>query len=162
MSAGQTKTWNAAIGDFTQTVVGGAYENAAFRLMALAGEHKTGRPVAALNNGTKAPFWQVGAFIYVGPGYIPVAYTRVKRNDAQDSSASKIAIGYVYNLSKRTAVYTHLCAHRQQQGDGHSRERGRRCRSDTAARAQLVRHRSGHPAQLLITQGSFEPGSSSG
>ena len=106
VSAGQTKTWNAAIGDFTQTVVGGAYDNTAFRLMALAGEHKTGLPVAALNNGTKAPFWQVGAFIYVGPGYIPVAYTRVKRNDAQDSSASKIAIGYVYNLSKRTAVYS--------------------------------------------------------
>ena len=106
VSAGQTKTWNAAIGDFTQTVVGGAYDNTAFRLMALAGEHKTGLPVAALNNGTKAPFWQVGAFINVGPGYIPVAYTRVKRNDAQDSSASKIAIGYVYSLSKRTAVYT--------------------------------------------------------
>jgi predicted porin len=106
VSAGQTKTWNAAIGDFTQTVVGGAYENEAFRLMVVGGEHKTGRPVPALNNGTRAPFWQVGAFIYVGPGHIPVAYTRVKRNDAQDSSASKIAIGYVYNLSKRTAIYT--------------------------------------------------------
>ena len=106
VSVGQTKTKNVAIGDFTQTVIGGAYDHPAFRLMVVGGEHKTGLPVAALNKGTKAPFWQVGAFIYVGPGYIPVAYTQVKRNDAQDSSASKIAIGYVYNLSKRTAIYT--------------------------------------------------------
>ena len=106
VSAGQTKTSNVGIGDFTQTVVGGAWENAAVRLMAMAGEHKTGLPVAALGNGTKAPFAQVSAFIYTGRGHIPVAFTRVKRNDVADSSASKIAIGYVHNLSKRTAVYT--------------------------------------------------------
>ena len=74
--------------------------------MVLAGENQTGLPVAALNNGNRAPFWQVGAMINLGPGYIPVAYTRVKRNDAQDSSAHKIAIGYVYSLSKRTALYS--------------------------------------------------------
>ena len=30
----------------------------------------------------------------------------MKRNDAGDSSAVKMAIGYVYNLSRRTALYT--------------------------------------------------------
>jgi predicted porin len=106
VAASQTKTKNLAVGDFTQTAFGATWDFNVARLLLLAGEHRTGKPVAALNNGTKAPFWQIGGFIYVGPGYIPVAYTRVKRNDVQDSGADKFAIGYVYSLSKQTALYT--------------------------------------------------------
>jgi predicted porin len=106
VSIARSKTTNDAVGDFTQTAGGGAYESKIGRFMVLAGENRTGRPVAALNNGNRAPFWQVGALFYLGPGAVPVAYTRVGRNDPEDSSASKIAIGYVYNLSKRTALYT--------------------------------------------------------
>ena len=106
VSVASTKTSNDAVADFTQTTGGGTYAAGFARLMFLMGEHNTGRPVAALNNGTRAPFWQAGALIYAGPGYFPVAYTHVRRNDAPDSSAAKIAVGYVYNLSKRTAVYT--------------------------------------------------------
>lgn len=105
VAASYGRTKSAAAGDFTQTSIGGAYEFGPARVMLLWGEHKTGLPIAALGNGTKAPFWQVSSWIQAGPGYIPVAYTRVKRNDALSSSASKIAIGYVYNLSKRTALY---------------------------------------------------------
>lgn len=105
VSAGRTRTRNEAVDEFTQTTGGGSWDTKFARLMLLAGEHHTGWPVAALNGGTRAPFWQVGAQIYVGADLIPVAYTRVRRNDAEASSAAKIAIGYVHNLSKRTALY---------------------------------------------------------
>lgn len=104
--AGHTETKNAAVGRFKQSVVGGSWDWGGGRLMLQGGQHSTTLPVAALQGGTKAPFLQVAATINAGPGYIPVALTHVKRNDAQDSSADKLAIGYVYLLSKRTALYT--------------------------------------------------------
>lgn len=106
VSIARSKTTNEAVRDFTQTSGGGFYDAGFARLMLLAGENETGLRVPALNNGTRAPFLQVGALVYAGPGYFPMAWTRVKRNDPADSSANKIAVGYVYNLSKRTALYT--------------------------------------------------------
>ena len=106
LSIARSKTTGAAVADFTQTSGGGYVETKWARLMLLAGENRTGRPVAALNGGTRAPFWQLGALVYLPVGQVPVAYTRVTRNDPDRSSASKISFGYVYPLSKRTAVYT--------------------------------------------------------
>ena len=106
VSLARSKTTNDTVRDFSQTSGGGTFDTKFARFMLLAGENRTGRPIAALNNGTRAPFWQLGALVYAGPGYIPVAYTRVNRNDPDNSSASKISFGYVYALSKRTAVYT--------------------------------------------------------
>jgi predicted porin len=106
VSVARSKTTSVAVADFTQTSGGGYFETRWARLMLLVGENRTGRPVAALNNGTRAPFWQLGALVYLPVGYLPVAYTRVTRNDLDSSSASKISFGYVYPLSKRTAVYT--------------------------------------------------------
>ena len=42
----------------------------------------------------------------MGSGYIPVSFNAVSVNNAASTSASQFAIGYVYNLSKRTALYT--------------------------------------------------------
>jgi predicted porin len=106
IAVGHTETKAAAVGRFRQTVIGGSWNFGGGRLLLQAGEHSTTLPVAALQGGTKAPFWQVGAFINAGPGYIPIAFTRVKRNDGLDSSADKFAVGYVYQLSKRSALYT--------------------------------------------------------
>lgn len=106
VSIARTTVKIAAADDFTQTTGGGALQTDFARLMLLVGEHKTGQRVAALGNSNRAPFWQVGAWIHAGPGYFPIGFTRVKRNDAQDSSATKFAVGYVYLLSKRTALYT--------------------------------------------------------
>ncbi|ROZ79908.1 porin [Ramlibacter sp. WS9] len=106
VAASHGVTKNVTAGDFTQTNVGGSYDFGVAKLMGMWGVHKTGLPVAALGNGTKAPFWQLSATIPVGAGYVPVAYTRVNRNDALDSSANKIAVGYVHSLSKRTVLYT--------------------------------------------------------
>jgi hypothetical protein len=42
----------------------------------------------------------------MGSGYIPVSFNSVSINNAANSGASQFAIGYVYNLSKRSALYT--------------------------------------------------------
>ncbi len=47
----------------------------------------------------------LGASINVGQGYIPLSYMRAKRNDLAGASADQIGVGYVYNLSRRTALY---------------------------------------------------------
>lgn len=98
-------TKNAAVGDFRQSNLGGSYTWQGHRLMALVGENKTGVPVAALSGTSRGRFWQLGAWVSTGTGYIPVSYMQLKRNDAADSAARKMAIGYVHPLSKRTALY---------------------------------------------------------
>ena len=99
-------TKNAAANDFTQTNLGASYDFGVAQVMGQWGIHKTGAPIAALAGGTKATHYTLGARIPLGAGYIPVSYTHVSRNDAQAGAASKVAIGYVYYLSKRTALYT--------------------------------------------------------
>ncbi|WHZ10351.1 MAG: Outer membrane porin protein 32 precursor [Burkholderiaceae bacterium] len=54
---------------------------------------------------TKFTHWGVGATINAGPGYIPIAYNRIKQNNATSDGADQWAVGYVYNLSKRTSLY---------------------------------------------------------
>ena len=98
-------TKNAAVGDFVQTNIGGAYQWQGHRLMALVGQNKTRIPVAALAGTSRGRFWQLGAWISSGTGYIPVSYMELHRNDAADSAARKLAVGYVHPLSKRTTLY---------------------------------------------------------
>ena len=105
IAAARGVTKNVAAHDYTQTNVGAYVDAGPAHLMAVWGEDKTGVPIAAMNNGKRARFWQIGARITVGPGYIPVAFTRLKRDDPGNGAADKIALGYVYNLSKRTALY---------------------------------------------------------
>jgi predicted porin len=64
----------------------------------------------------RAKGWLLGATVPVGPGLIRLAYSAVKYDNTrqplnqvfgvfQDPKADKFAIGYVHNLSKRTALY---------------------------------------------------------
>ncbi|RZL47328.1 MAG: porin [Variovorax sp.] len=51
----------------------------------------------------------LGAQAPIGAGIVKIAYSAVKRDQeafANDPKAAKLAIGYVHNLSKRTALYT--------------------------------------------------------
>ncbi|UVH60575.1 porin [Variovorax paradoxus] len=56
----------------------------------------------------------VGATVPVGPGLIRVAYSHVKYDynapgtSAANPKSSKLALGYVHNLSKRTALYASI------------------------------------------------------
>jgi predicted porin len=47
--------------------------------------------------------WLIGALVPVGAGEIRVSYSRAKAED--DFRANQWAVGYVHNLSKRTALY---------------------------------------------------------
>lgn len=105
LAVASATTKNAAVGDFRQSNLGGSYTWQGHRLMALVGENKTGLPVASLDGTSRGRFWQVGAWVSTGLGYIPVSYMQLKRNDVADSSARKLAVGYVHPLSKRTTLY---------------------------------------------------------
>jgi predicted porin len=98
-------TNSAAAGNYLQSNLGASYDFGVINLMFMWGTQKTGLPTAALGGGTKATHTQLGGWIPFGSDYIPVALTRMSRNDAANGKADKLAIGYVKNLSKRTAVY---------------------------------------------------------
>jgi predicted porin len=60
----------------------------------------------APGNTVKVTGWGLGADWGVGAGDVLLSYSRVKLNGVVgDPRATKLAVGYVHNLSKRTAVY---------------------------------------------------------
>jgi predicted porin len=69
-------------------------------------------PIGTINASPRATGYLLGATVPIGAGLIRASYSQVKidpnRVIAQltgDPTASKWALGYVYNLSKRTALY---------------------------------------------------------
>ena len=89
-----------AAGDFKQNNLGGQWD---FGMAKLIG-HISRDEVA----GIDGKGWLLGALVPVGAGEIRVAFSRYSFDLGAfgDSEAKKLAIGYVHNLSKRTAVYT--------------------------------------------------------
>lgn len=98
-------TRNQAAGDYVQRNVGASTQWQGNRLMVLAGENKTGQPMAALGGADRVRFWQLGASIQIGQGTVPVSFMRLTRNDTSRSASQKWAVGYVHPLSKRTTLY---------------------------------------------------------
>jgi len=96
MAAAVGKT-RFATGDYTQSNVGVNYKFGPAKLMLLWGENKVGATrTRAQMIGTQ---WQVTA-----NGELRLAYTTLEaKNVAND--ATHIAIGYLHDLSKRTALY---------------------------------------------------------
>lgn len=88
---------NYAAGDVRQDNVGAHYQFPFGRLMAQYSNDKNG---ALTGKG-----WQVGGLFPVGVGEIRAAYSMYKTNAAGTPKSRKVALGYVHNLSKRTAVY---------------------------------------------------------
>ena len=101
-----SKTRNQAAGDYAQFSVAGAYDWRSHRLMALAGENKMGNRQAALGDANRVRFWQLGAWVQLGSGTIPVSFMRLTRNDPGRSASHKWAVGYVHALSRRTVLYS--------------------------------------------------------
>jgi len=97
------KTKLAAVGDFETTSVGGWYDFGAVKPMAEWSEDKLG---AAGANGRKRGY-MIGAQAPVGAGQFRVSWARVSKTSdtAAEGIAKQLSLGYVYNLSKRTAVY---------------------------------------------------------
>jgi predicted porin len=86
---------------YKETNFAGSYDMGVAQLMAHWGTNDT--TTAA---GNKQTHMGIGAKIPMGNGYIPVSYNVTETNNAKATGASQFAIGYVYNFSKRTALYT--------------------------------------------------------
>ena len=95
--AAATGKTNYATGDYTQSNVGINYQFGPAKIMYLWGQNKVGV--------TKTQINMIGTQWNVGPGQLRFAYTNLKATGVAND-ADQIAIGYVYDLSKRTALYT--------------------------------------------------------
>jgi len=96
------------IGNFTDFNFGGSYTFGSIKAMAQVYRQKAD-DAGVLGNTAEAKGWGIGADWGVGAGNVLLSYSRVTldANAALDPRASKWALGYVHNLSKRTAVYAY-------------------------------------------------------
>jgi predicted porin len=87
-----------ATGNYTESNIGGSWDFGMAKVMAVIERDK--------NGGTTGKGWEIGTIVPVGAGDIKASYARYRSNvTAAEPTAKKLAIGYVHNLSKRTAVY---------------------------------------------------------
>jgi len=83
----------------------GSYAFGPANLMATYAQTKFGD--TGLSNGpadSKTKAWSIGARVVAGPGNLLVGYGQLKPDNTNNTK--KFAIGYEYNLSKRTYLYT--------------------------------------------------------
>jgi len=97
------KTKLAASDDIRTTSFGASYNFGAVKPMIEISQDKLG---AAGAHGKKSG-WLLGATAPIGPGELRASFAKVKRSadGAPDMAVRQIALGFVYNLSKRTALY---------------------------------------------------------
>lgn len=89
-----------ASGDLTTKTIGGAYRfGNGLRFSASVVRDDLS---SALPDGRG---WLVGVVFPIGPGQLQGSYSGYRLDDATQSGAKKLAVAYVYNLSKRTALY---------------------------------------------------------
>ncbi len=93
-----TSSTKYATGDIKTTNIGGQWDFGVAKLMGQYGRDR-------ISGGATGKGGLIGALVPVGPGEIRLAYSTYKNNLAGDPKTNKIALGYVHNLSKRTAVY---------------------------------------------------------
>jgi predicted porin len=103
--AGSYGKTNFAIGDFETWNVGGQWDFGVARLMGMYAHHDFSSSGGAIGD-FDGQGWIIGGMIPIGAGEIKLAYSQYEVDLAASSpEAKKWAIGYVHNLSKRTAVY---------------------------------------------------------
>jgi predicted porin len=88
-----------AAGDIQQNNIGGEWNFGMARLQAEYSWDKNDSLPA------KGKGYLIGGLVPVGAGEIRLAYSRYKVDLAGDPTSKKLALGYVHNLSKRTALY---------------------------------------------------------
>jgi predicted porin len=109
------------------TSLGASYDFGPIKLFgeAARSKRKTEYDVTPLGGGVPdvdLKGYLIGATVPVGPGLIRVAYSAVKYDYNQplsmaaDPKANKFALGYVHNLSKRTALYATVARARNKNG----------------------------------------------
>lgn len=85
------------VGDVKQSNLGASYDFGVAKAMAQISSDKNG-PLSGKG-------YLVGATVPVGVGLIRASYSRYRTDAATNPTAKKLALGYVHNLSKRTALY---------------------------------------------------------
>ncbi|HWP10705.1 MAG TPA: porin, partial [Ramlibacter sp.] len=98
--AGAFSRTNFAAGDFKTWNVGGQWDFGFAKLMAQYVDHKLQGPAIDLHGKG----WLIGGLVPVGAGEIRLSYSAYDYGVAS-AEAKKYALGYVHNLSKRTALY---------------------------------------------------------
>jgi len=85
--------------------IGGSYDLGVAKIMAQFSDMKTdGISNVSINVAQRN--WLLGTVVPMGQGEIHAAYSQAKGRDFADGAkARQLAVGYVYNLSKRTALY---------------------------------------------------------
>ena len=97
--AGAYSTTKFATGDIKSANIGGQFD---FGVAKLMGHYARDR----VSGGATGKGGLIGALVPVGPGEIRLAYSTYKTTGLADTpKTNKLALGYVHNLSKRTAVY---------------------------------------------------------
>ena len=91
----------ATTGDIKSTNLGGSYNFGMFQLMALATRDRVEQTTSLTGKG-----YLLGGLVPVGAGQIRASYSNYKTDATGAPKSKKIALGYVHNLSKRTALYT--------------------------------------------------------
>lgn len=104
MATGTTKY---AAGDLRMTNAGASWKFDMVKVMGEISRDRIGQ--------IKGKAYQVGAQVTVGAGEIRLAHSRYSTDQINNPTTKKYAVGYVYNLSKRTALYT-TAAHAQNSG----------------------------------------------
>ncbi|QDL36353.1 porin [Rhodoferax sediminis] len=102
VAASYSQTKIAALDNYKKANIGVSYDLGVVALMAQYNQEKLGAPGAF--GAEKNTTWLLGLNAPVGPGNIVASYNRAKF-DNNAVKADQYALGYVYNLSKRTALY---------------------------------------------------------
>ncbi|NIC42350.1 porin [Aquabacterium sp. A08] len=104
--------------DHKSTVAGASYDFGVAKVMAHYGQEK-----ASLTTGqelVKVSSYEIGVVAPMGPGRIRAAYGSSKVSITGDTDpapkATKIAVGYIYDLSKRTALYATVAQMKNKNG----------------------------------------------
>jgi predicted porin len=88
-------------GDYVQSNIGASYKFSFATLMGGWFREEVGTPVKR-----RADSWTIGVIAPVGPGSLKASYTSTNQNAAAgNNDGTLVAIGYVYDFSKRTAAY---------------------------------------------------------
>ncbi|MES2423580.1 MAG: porin [Pseudomonadota bacterium] len=98
-------------GDFQEITLGGSYDFGIVKVGLAAHRNEVKAPANVKTNVTMAYLTAP-----VGPGLVRVAYTKADEKSAGNNDGNIFAIGYVYNLSKRTSVYTTFATSKNKNG----------------------------------------------
>lgn len=83
--------------NYKSTNIGASYNFGMVKPMALFATER--------GNGRRVDLFGLGATVPLGAGELRVAYSNFKRKDVNNADSQKFALGYGYNLSKRSQIY---------------------------------------------------------